>query len=779
MVKSPYLPPFTLSPCFASLTFGPEGPVSPGLPDTREDDTYNNFNDGLNGFSLFGSGVIRSGEVLSVIPPTLEDPALRRNLSDARPRARRGEPVRTAWEGEEGGVHGISLEMMVAPERARAKTLRSKCSIWLFLAGFPARACPAAQVMLVWLFRCLRSTLPSEKAFPHCAHTYGRSPVCTRMWTVTLCAMVKPLPHTAHLKGRSPVCVSRCVRMAPIWEKALPQSGHTCGFSPVWTRVWLRSPPAVEKHCEQCVVAVAEAAAAHGAALGPLVAVPQLVVGQALLRQEALAALRAAVGLLVVHALVVLELADAGEGLLAVAAAEAVAGAVGQLVLAHLVVPQQVGHLEGLPAVRALVLGQQLDALVAHALVRRAELAAALGADVRGVLALALAVGRQVGLGAEGLPALRALVGLDRRVEALVLQELEAVLEAAPAQRAVVRDPPARVHGFDRGLPGGGQGGGAGPDPRGGLPVRSPAQQLGHVRPSGLPVALLVFGQALGGDEALAALLALVGLVVVHLLVVLQVADAREAGAAVAALEQAALHVGQQVLLQPAGLGEALPALAALVVAAPLRAAVAELVQRGGEAVPALDAEVGGVAALAEPVAGQQGGGPEGPAALGAVVGLQPAVDPPVLHQDGVVLETLVALGAPVDPRRLLPPAGGRRDVGPFGGFGKVGGGGRVGGQLLVEHDDLGDLAVFVVAIARVGSDGHLQGWREGQGGDQEIVRLKVSCRGRTAERKMNKKPHVWNSSTVLNTHKHTDGGLCQLPVALLALEEEFKVVPV
>uniref|UniRef100_A0A8C3G2S5 Uncharacterized protein n=1 Tax=Cyclopterus lumpus TaxID=8103 RepID=A0A8C3G2S5_CYCLU len=73
---------------------------------------------------------------------------------------------------------------------------------------------------------CCFSTLPSEKAFPHCVHTYGRSPVCTRIL---------------------------CVRIAPIWENALPQSGQTCGFSPVCTLVWLRSPPAVEKHWEQWV----------------------------------------------------------------------------------------------------------------------------------------------------------------------------------------------------------------------------------------------------------------------------------------------------------------------------------------------------------------------------------------------------------------------------------------------------------------------------------------------------------------------------------------------
>lgn len=165
-----------------------------------------------------------------------------------------------------------------------------------------------------------------------------------------------------------------------------------------------------------------------------------------------------------------------------------------------------------------------------------------------------------------------------------------------------------------------------------------------------LPVALLVLAQTLGGDEALPALLALVRLVVVDLLVILEVADAREADATVAALEEPALDVSQQMLLQAAGLLESLPTVAAVVVTATFGAVVSEFVQRGWETVPTFDTQVRSVLAFAQPVAGQQRGRPEGSAALGAVVRLEARVEPLVLDEDRVVLEHLVALGAFVHP---------------------------------------------------------------------------------------------------------------------------------
>ena len=134
-------------------------------------------------------------------------------------------------------------------------------------------------------------------------------------------------------------------------------------------RALIRPLSRVSAHVLLQVVAVSEAAAAHQAALRPLVVVAQLVVGQALLRQEAFATFLTLIGLLVVDSLMVLELADAGEGLVTVPASEAMVGAVGELVFTHLMVPQQVGHLEGLTTVGTLVLGQQLDALMPDALV--------------------------------------------------------------------------------------------------------------------------------------------------------------------------------------------------------------------------------------------------------------------------------------------------------------------------------------------------------------------------------------------------------------------------
>lgn len=125
----------------------------------------------------------------------------------------------------------------------------------------------------------------------------------------------------------------------------------------------------VSAHVLLQVVAVSEAAAADQAALWSVVVVAQLVVGQALLRQETFATFLTLIGLLVVDSLMVLQLADAGEGLVTVPASEAMVGAVGELVFTHLMVPQQVGHLEGLSAVGTLVLGQQLDALMPDALV--------------------------------------------------------------------------------------------------------------------------------------------------------------------------------------------------------------------------------------------------------------------------------------------------------------------------------------------------------------------------------------------------------------------------
>lgn len=88
-----------------------------------------------------------------------------------------------------------------------------------------------------------------------------------------------------------------------------------------------------------------------------------------------------------------------------------------------------------------------------------------------------------------------------------------------------------------------------------------------------------MLGETLGGDEALPALLALVRFIVIYLLMVLEVANAREAGSAVAALEEAALGVSQQMFFQAAGLLESLTALLTVIAATSLRAVVSEFVQ--------------------------------------------------------------------------------------------------------------------------------------------------------------------------------------------------------
>lgn len=216
----------------------------------------------------------------------------------------------------------------------------------------------------------------------------------------------------------------------------------------------VRPLPRVSAHVLLQVIAVPEAAAAHQAALRSVVVVSELVVGQAFLRQETLAALLTLIGFLVVNPLMVFELADAGERLVAVSAPEAMVGAVGKLVFAHLMVPQQVGHLEGLPTMRALVFGQQLDALMSDPLVEGPELTPTLGANVGRIFTLPLPVPGEVSLRAKGFATLRASVRLHRGVEPLVLEELETVLKASSTQWTVMRDSSSRVCSF-RGFPGG------------------------------------------------------------------------------------------------------------------------------------------------------------------------------------------------------------------------------------------------------------------------------------------------------------------------------------
>lgn len=57
------------------------------------------------------------------------------------------------------------------------------------------------------------------------------------------------------------------------------------------------------------------------------------------------------------------------------------------------------------------------------------------------------------------------------------------------------------------------------------LQVFTSTQQLGGLHLASFVVPQLMFGQTLGGDEALATSLAFVRFVVIHLLVILQVSD--------------------------------------------------------------------------------------------------------------------------------------------------------------------------------------------------------------------------------------------------------------
>lgn len=93
----------------------------------------------------------------------------------------------------------------------------------------------------------------------------------------------------------------------------------------------------------------------------------------------------------------------------------------------------------------------------------------------------------------------------------------------------------------------------------------------------------------------------------------------------------------------------------------------------------------------------QERGCPECPPTLRAVIGLQPTVDPLVFHEDGVILEAFVTFGAFEHPR-LLPSAWRGRHVGPFWRFGEVGGCRGVRRQFFIEHDNLGNVVVLIIA---------------------------------------------------------------------------------
>ena len=68
----------------------------------------------------------------------------------------------------------------------------------------------------------------SANALEHVSHTYGRSPVCTWMCTVSALRWMKRLPQLAngHAYGRSCVCVRMCLWVSVTVAQGRPSAAH-------------------------------------------------------------------------------------------------------------------------------------------------------------------------------------------------------------------------------------------------------------------------------------------------------------------------------------------------------------------------------------------------------------------------------------------------------------------------------------------------------------------------------------------------------------------------
>ena len=91
----------------------------------------------------------------------------------------------------------------------------------------------------------------SENPFPHPSygHLYGRSPVCLRLWILSVLARRKDAPHVSHWNGLSLLCRRMWSFKCPCVVKRLshPSYSHLYGFSPVWILRWvLRLPFSVK-----------------------------------------------------------------------------------------------------------------------------------------------------------------------------------------------------------------------------------------------------------------------------------------------------------------------------------------------------------------------------------------------------------------------------------------------------------------------------------------------------------------------------------------------------
>ncbi len=81
------------------------------------------------------------------------------------------------------------------------------------------------------------------------------------------------------------------------------------------------------------------------------------------------------------------------------------------------------------------------------------------------------------------------------------------------------------------------------------LPMFTSAHHFGGVQFTNLFMPLLMFGETLGGDEALSTLLTLIRLIMIYLLMILQVTNSWKTYPTMTALEKAALGMSQQVFL--------------------------------------------------------------------------------------------------------------------------------------------------------------------------------------------------------------------------------------
>lgn len=140
------------------------------------------------------------------------------------------------------------------------------------------------------------------------------------------------------------------------------------------------------------------------------------------------------------------------------------------------------------------------------------------------VFTLSLPVAGQVSFCAERFTTLGAFVRLHRSVEPLVFKEFKPILKAPTTQWTVVCDASSWVETFDRCFPGGQRCRGR-PMSGATLPVFTSTHYFGRLHFTDLFVPLLMFGQTLGGDEALSTLLTLMRLIMIYLLMILQVTN--------------------------------------------------------------------------------------------------------------------------------------------------------------------------------------------------------------------------------------------------------------